>query len=113
MVPSPCPCDPDVIDAHGALVEADQEHSRATLTAIAAVPPSGVNDRCDVSKLGWQRDGAVDGAVTLVVLEPPQAFTARHATNAGPTRNRLPSRATTTSVMHDFRQLRCDGPLPW
>src|SRR5262245_40825314 len=76
IVPSPCPCAPDVITTQGASDDADQEHSRGTVTPTVLLPPSALNDRFDEpSKLGWHRPAAPDGAVMLVVVELPQAAT--------------------------------------
>jgi hypothetical protein len=47
--------------------------------ATVLTPPSGPKDRGDASKLGWQRVLAADGAVTLVVVEPPHATASAHA----------------------------------
>lgn len=55
-----------------AVLDADQEHSRETLTLIELVPPSGPKVRGVASKLGWHRAAADVGAVTLVDVEPPQ-----------------------------------------
>jgi hypothetical protein len=66
---------PDVIVAHPAVEDADHEHSRETVTAMEALPPPGPKERGELSKLGWQRAGMVEGEETLVVVDPP------HATN--------------------------------
>jgi hypothetical protein len=71
-VPVPCPCADDVIAAHATADEADHEHSAATLTVTALVPPSGPNVRLEAAKLGWHRGDAVVGEVTVVVADPPQ-----------------------------------------
>lgn len=102
MVPSPCPCAPEVIATHSAPDAADHGHSLATVTAIELAPPSGPNERGEASKLGWQRPSAVEGAVTLVVADPPQAATQIERSNAIEKR----SRATGFCRMHIRRQSR-------
>jgi hypothetical protein len=52
IVPSPCPCEPAVIESQPAVLDADHAHSLETLTAIELVPPSGPTVRGDASKLG-------------------------------------------------------------
>jgi endonuclease/exonuclease/phosphatase family metal-dependent hydrolase len=102
-VPSPCPCDPPVIAIQPAVADADQEHSLDTLTVSELVPPSGPNERGAVSKLGWQRAGVDDGAVTLVADEPPHADANAASPNSVTSRFRVPSERTTGGALHILR----------
>jgi hypothetical protein len=106
IVPSPCPCDPEVMTTHDAALDADHEHSREMLTATELVPPLGPNDRGELSKLGWQRVAEDVGDVTLIAADPPHADAAATSPNA--TTDRTPTRIdfTPSCVMHIRRQLR-------
>lgn len=80
-VPSPCPSWPPVIDIHEAVLVADHEHSRATLTATVPVPPAGPKFVDGTPRVAWQRVGAV-GDVTLVSVVLPHAEAIRQAAAA-------------------------------
>jgi hypothetical protein len=70
-VASPCPSAADVITIHAACDAALHAHSLATTTERLPEPPAAANDAGAPVTVAWQR--LVDGLVTLVEVELPQA----------------------------------------
>ena len=70
ILPSPCPSLPDRISIHGAAVDDDQAHSRATVTANSPAPPDELKFEDEFVIEAWQRLAV--GPVTLVTALLPQ-----------------------------------------
>ena len=81
-LPVPCPCGDDVIATQPTADVADHVHSGDTVTDTEVAPPSGPNVRVDAARLGSHRDTGVDGAMTLVVADPPHPDTPTPKTRA-------------------------------
>jgi hypothetical protein len=71
-----------VIDTHGAVLPAVQEHSRETVTLTVPVPPPDAKDVVELVTAAWQR--VSEGAVTLadVDAELPHAAVSAAARTA-------------------------------
>lgn len=74
MAPSPWPSRPELMTIHGASLDADQTHSRPTVTFSVPAPPADPYVDADAVIEGWHRSDVGAVGLVLVVAEFPHAL---------------------------------------